>query len=72
MSSVYYIPNGAVEEQKTQHFESLSDLCQLFMKLGEKTVDSLLLDNFVKLSQAWVCDISTEVYCSVFSVYMSL
>ena len=39
-----------MEEQKTQDFESWSDLCQLFIKLGQKTVDSLLLDNFVKLS----------------------
>lgn len=49
MSQVHYIPNGAVEEQTTQDLESQSNLCQLFMRLDEKTVDTLSLDNFVKM-----------------------
>lgn len=49
MFQVHYISSGSVGEQMSQDFESWSDLCQLFLKLNQKTVDPLLLGNFVKL-----------------------
>lgn len=66
MSQDDYIPNGAVEEQKIQYFVRWDDLCQLFLRLDQKTVHVPLLDNFVKLypRHGWVISllISTLPY----------